>query len=133
MSAQPPGTTLALATVMRGSLILASIALVAGCLGTTGDDSTLTVSNQSSFVLVEVHVSPTDDPRWGPNMLPEVLFPGDELVVTGIDCGRYDVRVVDETGVSCDLVGLDLCFDDGIWVIDDFMLDTCAFNPATGS
>jgi hypothetical protein len=37
--------------------------------------------------------------------------------------------VVDETGVQCELASLDLCFDDGLWVIDDFTLDVCAFAP----
>ena len=93
-----------------------------------GDDASLTVHNHSSYVLTEVHLADVGDRHWGPNLLPDVLFPGEDLVITDISCGHYDVMVVDETGVDCVLGDLHLCFDDESWVIDDFTLDVCAFG-----
>jgi hypothetical protein len=108
--------------------LLAGLALgSAACVVT--DDSSLTIYNESSYTLYEVYLAEESDPTWGPNLLPQPLFPGDDLVIVDIDCGTYDVLVVDETGVECELVGLDLCLDDEGWVIDDFTLDVCAFNP----
>jgi hypothetical protein len=107
--------------------VLAGLTLgAAGCVVT--DDSSLTIYNESSYVLTEVYLAEETDPSWGPNLLPQPLFPGDDLVIVDIDCGTYDVLVVDETGVECELSGLDLCLDDDGWVIDDFTLDTCAFG-----
>jgi hypothetical protein len=114
---------------MRRSLLavvaLAFAGLAAGCV--VEGDSTLTIRNDSSFVLTEVHLADVSDPSWGPNLLPDVLFPGESLTIGGIDCGTYDVMVVDETGVDCELSSFDLCFDDGVWVVGDAMLDSCAF------
>ena len=77
----------------------------------------------------EVYLAEETDPSWGPNLLPEPLFPGDELIITDIDCGTYDALVVDETGVECELSGIDLCLGDSDgWVIDNFTLDVCAFG-----
>jgi hypothetical protein len=104
-------------------------ALGSGCVIIADDDATLTVHNHSSYVLTEVHLAEVDDRNWGPNLLPGVLYPGEDLVIVDIECGDYDVLVVDETDVECVLADLTLCFDDESWVIDDLTLDLCAFNP----
>jgi hypothetical protein len=91
------------------------------------DDSTLTVVNDSSFVITEIHVAAVDSPSWGPNLVPDELFPGEEVLITGIDCDFYDVMVTDKTGVDCVLADFDLCFDDATWFVDDATLDACAF------
>ena len=102
-----------------------------GCVVSEGDDgdSTLTVSNRSSYWLDEIHLADVNDPSWGPDLVDGSLAPGEDLTIFDIECGRYDVLVVDETGVECELANLDLCFDDGQWVVDDLTLDVCAFNP----
>lgn len=119
---------------LRTLFLGAAIAAVAlgGCVVTTDDDpgdSTLTVSNRSSFWLDELHIAHVNDPSWGPDLIDGSLAPGEDIVIFDIACGRYDVMVVDETGVECELNNLDLCFDDGRWVIDDVTLDVCAFGP----
>ena len=102
-----------------------------GCVITSDDgDSSLRLHNQSSYALVEVRLAEVHSSSWGPNLLGgDPLFPGETIGITSIECGRYDVLVVDDTGVDCTLGNLDLCFNDEQWVVDDFMLDTCAFNP----
>ena len=45
----------------------------------------------------------------------------------GLDCSTYDVLVVDELGAECELLGLDVCFDDAVWVIDNAQLAACDF------
>jgi len=108
--------------------LLAGLALGStGCIITDGDSS-LTIYNESDYTLYEVYLAEESDPSWGPNLLPQPLFPGDDLIITDIDCGTYDVLVVDEFNVECELRGLDLCLDDDSWVIDNFTLDVCAFQ-----
>jgi hypothetical protein len=113
---------------------LAGLALAVGiasagssCIIFADDDATLTIHNESSYVLTEVRLAEVDDPSWGPNLLPDVLYPGEHLVIVDIDCGDYDVLVVDEFGVECVLADITLCFEDEDWVIDDVTLDFCAF------
>jgi hypothetical protein len=119
---------------MRSLALFAALALAApstACVIEDGDDdATLTIFNESSYTLTEVRLAEVGDRVWGPNLLPDVLFPGEQLLVTEIDCARYDVLVVDETNVECVLANVDMCFSDESWVIDDFTLDVCAFSPA---
>jgi hypothetical protein len=113
----------------RTLAVLAGVAaLTGGCVIIADDDATLTVHNHSSYVLTEVHLAEVDDPTWGPNLLPDVLYPGEDLVIVDIECGDYDVLVVDEYDVECVLAGLTLCFDDESWTIDDVTLAICAFD-----
>lgn len=120
---------------MTSALFLAaavSASVLGGCVvSEDGDDgdSTLTVSNRSSYWLDEIHLADVNDPSWGPDLVDGSLAPGEDLTIFDIECGRYDVLVVDETGVECELANLDLCFDDGHWIVDDVTLDVCAFNP----
>jgi hypothetical protein len=113
--------------VSRAALVAPLIAL-AGCV-VVDDDASLTIANRSSYTLVEVYLAADDDPSWGPNILPGVLYPGEDLIIEGIECDTYDVLVTDDTGVDCELGNLDICGGDEGWVVDDFTLDVCAFAP----
>jgi hypothetical protein len=112
------------------------IGLIASSLAACDDDdddindNELEIQNRSDFVILEVHIAQINDPTWGPNLLPEVLFPGDELEIEDIPCGDYDVLVIDEHGVNCELTNARLCFETEIeWVIDNVTLAVCAFAP----
>lgn len=103
---------------------------LAAC-GGSGNNN-LVVANRSDFTLDEVHIAEVNDPTWGPNLLPDVLFPGEDLVITDIACGTYDVLVVDELGTSCELDGTELCFmDTDQWTITNTTLGVCAFGKKT--
>ena len=113
---------------MRNALFAVLLAVPACVVATDdGTDSLLTIENESSFVIEEVHVAPVDSRSWGPNLVPEALFPG-EAVDIAVSCDVYDVLVVDETGLDCVLSGIDLCFSSGTWVITDNTLDDCFFQ-----
>ena len=109
--------SLAAFLAVSGSLLAAP-----GCIIVSDDDSTLTVDNQSDFVIEEINVTEIDNPNWGPNLIPEALFP-DEQVDISLNCDVYDARLIDEDGVECDLDGIDLCFDSALWVIRN---NTCS-------
>lgn len=101
-----------------------ALGTAAGCVA---EDSTLTIDNASSYALHSLHIVPIDAFDWGPDLLGgDVLLP-DESITIGLDCDTYDALVSDDGGATCELRGLDLCFDDAIWVIDDFTLATCSF------
>ena len=124
--------------------VLSVVAMAAGCTATVEvddtprDDATLTIANDSSYILDELYVTNVASDSWGPNLIGGSLEPGDSVIVGVIDCGRYDVLVTDETGLDCELSNISLCFSDQIWVVDDNTLDACAFGkpqvkPATAS
>ncbi len=105
---------------------LASLALIGSALGgcvvttTTDDyDSSLFVSNESDFEIHEMYVTEIDSPTWGPNLLSRsILMPGDSMQLA-LECNTYDAMLVDETGAICEIQGVDLCFDDADWIIDN--------------
>ena len=111
------------------SLLAAAVSFGAGCTddGSTIDAS-LTVVNDSDFVIEEIYLTDENNPDWGRNLVAgDALFPDEELVL-GVDCGFYDALLVDEDGVECELEGIDLCLNDATWYIRN---NTCiAFEAA---
>lgn len=107
-------------------LIVLLLSLSASCVVTTDGDSSLTVINESSYIIEEIYVAPVGTRTWGADLLGlDVLYPGESLTVYLDYCDYYDVLVVDELGAECVLDSLYLCYDDAAWVIDNFVLDTC--------
>jgi hypothetical protein len=95
---------------------LAAIA-VAGCSSDSSTNATLHVQNSSDFAIVEIHVTSVGSTTWGPNLISgDTLSPGETLTVD-VSCGTYDALLVDESGVDCQLMSVDLCLNDAAWVI----------------
>ena len=105
--------------------------LASGCV-IAGDDSTLTIANESDYVFVDLAVRGAGDFDYSANLLGSApLFPGQEVTVI-LDCDTYDVFIEDDAAGQCELTGLSLCFDDALWVVDNFELNSCVFGSATG-
>ena len=117
------------------TLVLASTLLLGAACGGGGDgevvvddpDSTLLVVNESDFVIEEIYITHVDASGWGPDLTGgDVLFPEEEMLLTDIPCDFYDVLMVDETGLECEVLDVDLCFDDATWVITNNTCDVFA-------
>lgn len=108
-------------------LLLAS-SLATGCIIVADDDATLTIDNQSDYVLVDIALRTSfGSDEYGPNILRgDALFP-DEVITVSVECNTYDVFILDEDAVACELLNLDLCFNDAVWIIDNQELDSCIF------
>ena len=113
------------------TLILASSLLFGVACGGGGDDtvivddsdSTLLIVNESDFVIEEIYITDVNASGWGPDLTGgDVLFPEEEILLTDLPCDFYDVLMVDETGLECEVLDIDLCFDDATWVVTN---DTC--------
>jgi hypothetical protein len=112
-------------------------AAAGGCASdnTTTPSASLRVTNHSDFKIVELRVTTVNSATWGPNLVEsDPLFPGDDITLD-VSCGFYDVLLVDEANVDCELHDLDLCLNDADFVITN---STCSvFNarqqPASGS
>jgi hypothetical protein len=121
--------------ILFAAALAVSAAAATGCVvsdDTDPSDATFTISNRSSYFLDEIRLAPIDSRSWGADLV-DTLAPGEDLIITDIRCGTYDVLVVDDTGVECELHSVDMCANDDRWVIDDVTLDVCAFNPARGA
>src|SRR5688572_12727262 len=84
------------------------------------------IINQSKWEIHHVFLSPSDDERWGPDLLEdEILVKGDVLTLSNIDCDLWDIKVVDEDGDECVIEEVDLCGDESYWKITDKALLEC--------
>jgi hypothetical protein len=104
---------------------LGSIALASGCIisDDSGPDATLTVFNDSDFVIIELNlVRSASSGGWGVDLLGGNDLLPDEQITLGVDCGFYDARLIDDDLVVCELFDQDLCFNDADWVITN---NTC--------
>jgi len=108
--------------------LLASLSLVFVSACTNAD---LTITNNSDFAITEMHVTQVDNPSWGPNLIAgDVLLPG-EFTTISTTCDTYDVMLVDEAGVSCEIDSIDLCANSRDFVITN---NTCvAFRKAAAA
>jgi len=115
--------------IMNSSSLTLAVALALSPACIVEDSASFTVDNESDYVLLEVNLSPEDSFSWGQNLLGrDALFPGESITVDFVSCDYYDARVIDNTNLECVLPGLDLCFNDNVWVIDNRTLDVCAFG-----
>lgn len=116
-------------------IICASALLFGGCGGVDDgddDDSLLTIFNDSSFILEEVRVAGIGDPTFSGDLTGiDAVFPGESVTIS-LSCDDYDVLIVDEIGLECVILGIDVCDEARGFVVDDIMLDDCAFS-ASGS
>lgn len=89
-------------------------------------EATVTIVNDSAWELEQLFLSPVDERSWGPDQLgADVLTPGERLTLTSIQCGTYDLKVVDEDGDVCVLEGVDLCADASVWHLTSRALLDC--------
>lgn len=84
----------------------------------------VTIHNASSLRLAELRLSPLREQAWEPSLI-STMEPGAEQAAGPIACARYDVLVVDDRARRCVLPMVHLCFDSGVWSIDDVTLDQC--------
>lgn len=104
-------------------------ALATGCIvqaPATNSDGTITIDNASSHVLTVVRIAPVDQIGWGPDLLPDVLYPN-EVITVLLSCDSYDVMVTDDRQRDCVVGNLDLCFSDRRWIIDNTTLRNCGY------
>ncbi|MGE0546391.1 MAG: hypothetical protein AB7O24_18390 [Kofleriaceae bacterium] len=109
-----------------GKLVTCAVLATSACvIEDSGAD--LEIFNDSSYFFDEINIAPIDTVTWGRNLVGiDGLAPGESLVVEGIECDYYDVRVVDEHGHECIFFDADLCLNSSEWSITNADLDQCA-------
>lgn len=104
---------------------LGSIALATGCVSDSGPDATLTVFNDSGFTIVELNLVPNFAGTWGRDYLGgHDLLDGEEITLA-VECGTYDVRLIDEDDFVCEVLDVDLCLNNADFVITPTTLEDC--------
>jgi len=85
------------------------------------------IANNSSYDIYRLYMSSTQANDWGRDLLGDsVLLSGSSFSVTA-DPGRYDLKLVDEDGDTCTVMGLSL-YGNESWNITDRWLLSCEFH-----
>ncbi|NCT67108.1 MAG: hypothetical protein GXC76_05610 [Rhodanobacteraceae bacterium] len=108
-------------------LILAGVVLLAS-IGTARAHE-LDVVNKSRTSIHHLYLSPVKADEWGPDQFGDrrgdTVDPGETFTLTGIERGRYDVKLIAEDDTEC--VVESVSFNESKeWVITERMLDDCA-------
>jgi hypothetical protein len=117
------------------SLAVGLLVLCLSASGAAADTAVATLVNQTSFEIHQLFLSPSHESHWGPDQLgQDILEPGYEYTLSGMPCGNYDVKLVDEQGDECVITGDYLCGDAGKWILtDEELLDCQGFKTDTAS
>lgn len=61
--------------------------------------------NLTTTTITELHLAPAGTDKWGPNQCendPDKSVDSDErLTITGVEPGRYDIKLADKAGRAC--------------------------------
>jgi hypothetical protein len=64
--------------------------------------ATINIENNSSWEIHEIYFAPSSQDDWGDDHLGQkVLKPGMTLTLTGVNPGKWDVRLVDQDEDEC--------------------------------
>jgi hypothetical protein len=88
--------------------------------------SSVTLANNSSFAIKHIFLSAYDQESWGADQLgADVLESGQAVKFEGIECNKYDLRLIDEDGDECVVQDIDLCLEDAQWELTNDNLLAC--------
>lgn len=78
------------------------------------------IVNNSKWDIDNIYISNVDENEWGNDLLgsDEILSPG-EFIYVYADCYTYDVKLVDEDEIECELYDVDICSGNETWFIGD--------------
>jgi len=92
----------------------------------TGPDATITVINSETFGITDIYIDPVGTTTFSDNLLVggDILEPGEQITFD-LDCGNYDVELIDEADGDCIVRNTDTCLNDAVIEIDD---QFCSFT-----
>jgi len=107
---------------------VALLGLVGFALATPANakNATVTVVNQSDWVISQFFLSSDDEDEWGPDQLGEdVIGTGDSFKLKNVPCDTYDVKLIDEDEDECIVEEVDICGGKEVWTITSKLLLSC--------
>ncbi len=83
----------------------------------------LELVNKSKWEIHELYFSDTDESDWGEDQLDdEIIETKDSFTLTKIAKGKYDVKIVDEDGDSCEIEDVDFTSSEKFEITDEILL-----------
>lgn len=96
---------------MRKAMMVVAVMLAVGSAGYAAEQR-LRFWNLTANTITELYLAAPGSAKWGPNQClndPDKSVDSDErLTITGVEPGRYDVRLVDKKGRQCIVPNVEL-------------------------
>ena len=108
-------------TIKNCLKVAVSAAALTFSVSAVAHDVSFDLTNNSKATLVDLRLSGSSDPSWGPDTLEEEIPAGEDLVVTinGLEECEYDMRAVYSDGDTEEVWNMDLCELDDLTITDD--------------
>lgn len=114
---------------MRHQLFLHLAIVVLAVSPLKAEKSDITFINESGFDIHEIYLSPSEEREWGPDQLDDdVLEDDSSLRLHSIECGEFDIKLVDEDDDECIVEEVDLCGESVEWRITPSELLGCEWD-----
>jgi hypothetical protein len=86
----------------------------------------ITVQNDSHYAVHHLYLTPAHEVHWGPDQLGhDVLESHETVLLAGLECEEYDLKIVDHEGDECVVEDINLCLQDAHWQLTDHELASC--------
>jgi hypothetical protein len=84
------------------------------------------IVNKTHYTFMRLYLSSSARNAWGADQLGrKTIEPGNSYMLTGIACGLYDVKVVDEDNDACVVTEVPICRNHTHWEMTDDLLASC--------
>lgn len=88
---------------------------------------TVSMQNNSSYDIYRLYMSSSGISNWGRDLLGSRVFSSGTSFAVTADPGKYDLKLVDEDGDTCTVMGLSV-YANASWNINDRWLLSCEFH-----
>jgi hypothetical protein len=80
--------------------------------------------NSSNYDIHHLYLAPSNQTQWGPDQLGTNVMTknGGTFTLTGIPCGNYDLKLVDEGGDECIVEDVRICENQAVDISNDNLL-----------
>ena len=115
------------ASMRRLLLVLIALAVV-GSIAAAQDRRGIRFWNLTLYTITSLRMSPAGQDKWGPDQCQNdrdgTVDHDERLRITGIEPGRYDVKLTDKIGRMCIVRGVEVK-DSAVFAIEEKQLTDC--------
>lgn len=101
-------------------ILMFAVAIVTVNKAVAQDVHHVKITNNSKWDIDHIYITPINSTTWGSDLLggDEVMIPGESIDIIA-DCDVYDVKIIDQDGITCVLEDVIICDESENWLISD--------------
>ena len=112
--------------ILSAAIAASLLVFCSGPLHAQGAEASLLISNESNRDFKQLYLSSDAGVNWGAERVGDSVIPsGGSFQVSQLACGSYNIRLVQESGVECQIDNVSICGTEAVWSVTDKMLGSC--------